>query len=167
MSTTVEAKTTIPATLDARVLARTFEEGWGPGAWHGADLRAALDEVPAELAFWRPAAGRHNIAEVALHHAWCTRNVRAQVSGEKAEEFPLAGEDWFAVEKGGALTWPKIRALVEKEQKRLGAVLDEAAAGRRKLALDGAAAFELVLGVTCHAVYHAGQVQLVKRLHEG
>jgi hypothetical protein len=22
-----------------------------------------------------------------------------------------------------------------------------------------------VLGITCHAVYHAGQVQLIKRLH--
>jgi hypothetical protein len=26
--------------------------------------------------------------------------------------------------------------------------------------------FGLVLGVTCHAVYHAGQIQLIKRLHE-
>jgi hypothetical protein len=25
----------------------------------------------------------------------------------------------------------------------------------------------LVLGITCHAVYHAGQVQLVKRLIDG
>jgi hypothetical protein len=27
--------------------------------------------------------------------------------------------------------------------------------------------FTLVLGITCHAVYHAGQIQLIKRLHQG
>jgi hypothetical protein len=27
--------------------------------------------------------------------------------------------------------------------------------------------FNLVLGISCHAVYHAGQVQLIKRLHAG
>jgi len=25
--------------------------------------------------------------------------------------------------------------------------------------------FDLALGVTCHAVYHAGQIQLIKVLH--
>ena len=27
--------------------------------------------------------------------------------------------------------------------------------------------FNLILGITCHAIYHAGQVQLIKRLHAG
>jgi hypothetical protein len=26
--------------------------------------------------------------------------------------------------------------------------------------------FNLVLGITCHAIYHAGQIQLIKRLRE-
>ena len=55
----------VPAGLESRVL----QEGYGPGAWHGADLRAALTDVTPALAFWRPAPGRHNIAEIALHHA--------------------------------------------------------------------------------------------------
>ena len=33
-----------------------------------------------------------------------------------------------------------------------------------KAGADRAEAFDLVLGITCHAVYHAGQVQLIKRL---
>src|SRR5258707_6467298 len=48
---------------DSRVVA----EGYGPGAWHGPDLKAALTGVTPELAYWRPGAGRHNIAEIALH----------------------------------------------------------------------------------------------------
>ena len=31
--------------------------------------------------------------------------------------------------------------------------------------LTDAERFDLVLGITCHAVYHAGQIQLLKRLH--
>jgi hypothetical protein len=55
------------ATLESRVL----NEGYGPGAWHGSDLKAALADLNPALAFWRPGAGRHNIAEIALHHAYC------------------------------------------------------------------------------------------------
>ncbi len=69
MSTIANAKTTIPNGLDARVMARVIEEGYGPEAWHGPDLKAALADVAPELAFWRPSPGRHNIAEIALHHA--------------------------------------------------------------------------------------------------
>jgi hypothetical protein len=31
-------------------------------------------------------------------------------------------------------------------------------------ALADAERFNLVLGITCHAIYHAGQIQLIKRL---
>jgi hypothetical protein len=41
---------------------RVLNEGYGRRAWHGADLKAALADATPELAFWRPAAGRHNIA---------------------------------------------------------------------------------------------------------
>src|SRR5262249_20917659 len=120
-------------------------------------------DVSPELAFWRPAKGRHNIAEIALHHAYCVRAVRAQVSGKKAEAFLVEGEDWFALEEG-RLPWPEIRAAVEAEQARLTAAVAEAAAGRAKTSLSDAERFDLALGITCHAVYHAGQIQLVKRL---
>src|SRR2546426_3568371 len=41
----------IPDGLDATVLARVIEEGYGLGAWHGPDLKAALADVAPELAF--------------------------------------------------------------------------------------------------------------------
>ena len=48
MTTTTIEKTATPNGLDARVLARVLEEGYGPGAWHGPDLRAALADVGPE-----------------------------------------------------------------------------------------------------------------------
>jgi hypothetical protein len=164
MSTTISAKTAIPDRLDPRVLTRILEEGYGPGAWHGSDLRAAITDVSPELAYWRPAPGRHNIAEIALHHAYCTRSVRAQLSGASPEPFVLEGDDWFPLSDQARLAWPDILRVVDAEQRRLARLVADMGAGQIQSPLAGAEGFDLVLGITCHAIYHAGQVQLIKRL---
>ena len=164
MSTATSIKTAIPSGLDSNVLARVIEEGYGPGAWHGPDLKAALSDVTPELAFWRPAAGRHNIAEIALHHAYYVRSVRAQLSGATPEPFVLEGEDWFEISDGGRITWSDILGVVDTQQRRLAAVITDLGADRSRPASADVEPFALVLGITCHAVYHAGQVQLIKRL---
>jgi len=61
------------------------------------------------------------------------------------------------------LPWSKILAVVGTEQERLAASVADS--GRRQSPMANAERFTLVLGITCHAVYHAGQVQLIKRLH--
>ena len=100
---------------------RVLNEGYGSGAWHGADLKAALADVAPALAYWRPATGRHNIAEIALHHAYFVRAVRTQISGRSAEPFVLDGEDWFDLTNETTLSWPKIQATVEAEHRSLSA----------------------------------------------
>jgi len=165
MSTIASAKTTIPNGLDARVMARIIEEGYGPEAWHGPDLKAALAGVTPDLAFWRPSPGRHSIAEIALHHAYCVRGVRGRLSGTPPDAFVLAGDDWFALSDETTLSWPEIAAVVDAEQRRLTALVADIGAGRVNPPLPDPERFDLLLGITCHAVYHAGQVQLIKRLH--
>jgi hypothetical protein len=160
MNTTAAANPAVPAGLESRVLS----EGYGPGAWHGADLKAALAGVTPALAFWRPAAGRHNIAEIALHHAYCARAVLSQISGRPAEPFILQGEDWFDVADETTLSWPKILAVVDTEQERLVALVIEIEAGKVTSPKADVERFNLVLGIACHGIYHAGQIQLIKRL---
>lgn len=160
MSTSTASNPAVRTTLETRVL----REGYGPGAWHGADLKAALADVTPEVAFWRPAPERHNVAEIALHHAYCTRAVRAQISGQNAEPFVLDGEDWFDVADESTLPWPAIRATVESEQSKLSELVADIEMGKLSSPLADDERFNLVLGITCHAVYHAGQVQLIKRL---
>jgi hypothetical protein len=149
--------------LDARIL----REGFGPGAWHGPDLKAALADVSTDMAFRRPGAGRHNIAEIALHHAYCVRGVREKLSGVAAEAFVLEGDDWFVLADASRLSWPAILEMVEREQTGLGTVVADIAVGRARSPLPESERFDLILGITCHAIYHAGQVQLVKRLTAG
>jgi hypothetical protein len=143
------------------LLTRTLQEGHGPGAWHGADFKAAIADVSAKTAFKRPARDRHNIAEIALHHAYCVRNVRGKLTGAALEDFIVDGDDWFPVDEGSRLGWSKIVGVVEAEQEGLREAVKK---GKRAVGLDDAEAFNLVLGITCHAIYHAGQVQLIKKL---
>ena len=156
MSTQVATNDEKTTALDARFLSRILEEGYGKGAWHGPDMKAALADVTEELAFRRPAPGRHSIAEIALHHTYYVRSVRARLLGKTPEPFVMEGEDWFALPGTPPLSFSGIATLLEDEQRLLAATV--AKVERTDASL------ELVLGITCHAVYHAGQVQLVKAL---
>jgi len=153
---------TISGPLDLRIL----NEGYGAGAWHGPDLKAALADVTAETAFWRPAPGRHNIAEIALHHAFYARSVRARLSGIDAEPFVLEGDDWFAVPDASRMSWSAILELLAREQVQLTATVARIADGGLQSPRSDTERFDLILGITCHAIYHAGQVQLIKKLRE-
>ncbi len=156
------ATTAFSQKLEPAFLRRILTEGYGPGAWHGPDLAAALADVTAESAYTRPAPGRHNIAEVAVHHAWCAWSVAGQLTGRTLAPFPLSGEDWFPLDGEGELAWPAIAQLVADQQAKLAEAIDGGAS-----VLSDDERFALVLGVTCHAVYHAGQIQLIKRLIAG
>ena len=145
---------------------RILREGYGPGAWHGADMKAALADVTAATAYWRPAAGRHNIAEIAVHHAYVVRGVRARVSGDEPEPFVLEGDDWFSLDSDRTMSWKRVQSLVAQEHDRLVAAIEAIDNGARRSALPDSERAELVLGITSHAVYHAGQIQLIKRLQE-
>lgn len=159
MNTTSTERTTLDG-VEQRIL----QEGYGQGAWHGPDLKAALADVTGQSAFTRPAPGRHNIAEVALHHAYCVRGLRAKLTGIAAEPFILPGDDWFVLPDSSTLSWSRILEIVRTEQEQLAACVADISAGRTRSPLGEPERFDLVLGITCHAVYHAGQVQLIKRL---
>lgn len=164
---TVQTKiepTAVSQVADTTLLTRVLTEGYGPGAWHGPDLRAALEGVSSEAALRRPAPGRHNIAEIAVHHAWCARGAAGRLAGVEPPPFPLEGDDWFEIADERRLTWREIVSLVETEQQRIADAIEGIGAGTIASPLSPAERFDLVLGITCHAVYHAGQIQLVKKL---
>ena len=156
MANAVARKASGPA-VDVEALIRIAHEGYGPGAWHGPDLKAALGDVTADLAFWRPGKGRHNIAEIALHHAYTVRAVCGRLTGATPEAFVLEGEDWFEAPTEKTLSWPAIVEVVAAWQRKLDSAIRRFAKGDVEMA-DNAKPLDLVLGIACHAVYHAGQV---------
>jgi len=161
-STTTSATPSAPV-AGARLLTRILDEGYGPGAWHGNDLKAAVADVSERTAFWRPGPGRHNIAEIALHHAYCVQGVIARLTGTKPRPFVLEGSDWFEL-PNDTLTWAKVADELATQQEQLAKAAADVASGRRRSPLEEKDQLDLILGVTCHAIYHAGQIQLIKVL---
>ena len=145
---------------------RVLLEGYGPGAWHGADMKAAISDVRSTLAFWRPGPDRHNIAEIALHHAFYVWSVRGRLTGAPTEPFIREGEDWFPLSSDDDPAWDRVRDELQREYDRLTTLVASIAAGTTTSPLSPSERFDLVLGITCHAVYHAGQIQLITALRK-
>lgn len=160
-------KTPTPAGFPASTLNRVLDEGYGPGAWYGADLRTAVDGVSESAAFARPGASRHNVAEIALHHAYWATQIAGNLTGEAPSAFPLAGEDWFELNDESRLSWQAVRQTLDSAQQRLSHVVQSIAEGTAASPLGEAERFDIVIGITGHAAYHAGQIQLVKKLVGG
>jgi hypothetical protein len=137
-------------------------------SWHGTNLRGSIRGLDAAIASRRPAPGRHNIWELVVHAAYWKYVVRRRLSGEKRGSFVLSGSDWFprpvrdrddaAWKQDVALLAAMHTALVEVVAAQTDPQLDHIAQGR------SATRFELIAGVAAHDLYHAGQIQLIKRL---
>ena len=163
MSSTA-TKTPMPTGLPAAAFNRILDEGYGPGARYGSDFRAAVTETTRSAAFKRPAEGRHNIAEIALHQAFWANAATSRLTGAPRAGFPLVGEDWFDLTDEKVLSWKKIVATLEAAQQRLSQAVTEVASGARTSPLGEAERLGLIIGISGHAAYHAGQIQLIKKL---
>lgn len=132
-------------------------------SWHGPTLKGALRGVAELLAAWRPAPGRHTIWELTLHCAYWKYTVRRRILDERRNAFPLVGSNWFP-RPDGAATWAHERPVLGREHIALRAAvasLDETALARKSASFTLA---ELIMGAADHDLYHAGQIQLMKRL---
>jgi hypothetical protein len=99
-----------------------------------------------------------------LHHAWFVRSVIAQLTGRTPDAFPVPGQDWFDVDAATGPGWEEVRTIVAGYHEDLAKAVADVGNGRIVSPLTESERFGLVLGITCHGVYHAGQIQLVKRL---
>lgn len=148
------------------------EEGFHKAAWHGPNLRSSLRGVSAEEAAWRPGKNRHNIWEITVHAAYWKYAVTKRLTGKK-HEFPEKGRNWFvrdAKVSGKRETqknWGRDLALLAKMHKELRA----AVAKLKESEIEGRCrgsrqtVKQDVAGIAMHDVYHAGQIQLLRKLH--
>ena len=86
-------------------LLAALDEGFDARAWHGPTLRGSLRGVTPPQALWRPAPGRHNIWEIAVHAAYWKYVVRRVITGAKRGSFPLKGSNWFLRDRADAALW--------------------------------------------------------------
>ena len=150
-----------------------LEQAYRRPAWHGTNLRGSLRGLTPEQALWRPGPARHNIWEETLHAAYWKYAVRERLVGGKGRDFPLKGRNWFPSPSGvtGAAAqkeWKQTVALLDREHNALCAVVEECPVARleRPVLRSRWSVFDSILGTAFHDIYHAGQIQLLKRLQE-
>src|SRR5512140_1983242 len=151
---------------DVRLLLRIIDQAFETKAWHGPNLRGSLRGLSASEAGWRPRPGRHNIWEVVVHAAYWKYAVRRRLTEEKRGSFPLAGSNWFPrPDRGEAKLWKADIRLLMEEHRALRSVI--ARLHHRDLARRPKGSrydvATLIYGIASHDLYHAGQIQLLKR----
>ena len=146
-----------------QLLLAVLAEGFTRSSWHGPNLRQSLKGVNAKQAAWRPAHGRHNIWELALHTAYWKYAVRWKIDGGKRGSFALKGSNFFTrpEKKATEVAWRADLALLAKEHRALEQSVRRAITTNRSRRL-----LRMLYGVAFHDVYHAGQIRLLRRSME-
>lgn len=147
------------------VLLPLLEESYRTVSWHGTNLRGALRGLtPAQLA-WRPSPDRHNIWEIALHCAYWKYAVRRRITGEQRGTFPLAGSNFFRRPvRATAAAWREDFHLLDEMHDALVSAAGRLTDAQLRRRTGRFTVRQLITGAAAHDLYHAGQIQLLKRL---
>jgi len=149
------------------VLLHQLDESYSKKAWHGPNLRGSIRGLSVEKVAWRPAPGRHSIAEHVLHAAYWKYAVRRRLRGDDRGSFPHKGSNWFPVAATMTVSeWKSQLDLLDAEHRTLREAIAAFPVDTLfELARDGKVThLMLISGIASHDVYHAGQIQLLKRL---
>jgi hypothetical protein len=145
-----------------------LDEAYNRKSWHGPNLRSALKGVSAEEAAWRVGPQRHNIWELTLHAAYWKYVVRRRLSGEKRGSFPVPGSNFFlAPPRPSARELAAGLALLEGEHRSLRTLVEELPERAFSARFGRWTGEAVISGVAAHDLYHAGQIQLVRKLFTG
>lgn len=152
---------------EIRLLLRLLDQSYDKAAWHGPVLRGALRGVTVRQALWRPAPKRHNIWEIALHAAYWKYIVRRRLIGGDERKFPRPGSNWPQLpNKPNEAAWKKDLQTLQQYHDALLKTVRRFPTARlnRKPAKSIWTNIEHIYGIASHDLYHAGQIQLLKRL---
>jgi hypothetical protein len=155
---------------EAGMIVSILDQAYDRPSWHGTNLRGSLRRVTPRQAAWRPGPARHNIWELAVHAAYWKYAVRRLLTGEKRGSFALEGSNFWRrpVEKTMA-AWKRDLALLDNEHRTLRGVVASFPRAKWSRRAKKGSRFRyawMVRGAAAHDLYHAGQVQLLKRLQQ-
>lgn len=155
-------------TMLVRQMLTMIDQAYNRKAWHGTNFRGSLRRVSAEQAAWRPGSDRHNIWEIVVHVAYYKYVLWRRITGEKRGAFPYSAEktwgDWFTrPDHISERAWKDDLALLKEYHDKLRDVIADL-----DLSMDSKAWSKIeyrVIGAAYHDIYHAGQIQLLKRMY--
>jgi len=155
--------------MDKRIdlLGQLLDQAYDKKAWHGTNLRGSVRGLALRDALWRPAPKRHNIWEIVVHAAYWKFCIRRHLTGDRSVKFPRDGSDWFDLPKPeNDARWKADLALLRSEHTALRSALASFPAAKLSRTPPGLnwRYEQYICGAASHDLYHAGQIQLLKRL---
>ena len=150
-----------------QLLLLILDQAYDRKSWHGTNLRGSIRGLSVSEAAWRPGAGRHNIWEIVVHAAYWKYVVWRRLTGQRRGSFPLEGSNWFERTKNGnEQEWRTDIALLDRMHRSLRQAVEHLAPGTLSRAPKSGTISNasIISGAAAHDLYHAGQIQLLKKL---
>lgn len=144
-----------------------LDESYNRQSWHGSNLRGSIRGLTMQQSLWRSSPSRHNIWEIVVHCAYWKYTVRRRLTGEKRGSFPLKGSNWFprTSAQSSAVWKSDVRLLEEMHRALIESVTHTPSASLHKHPNGSKFSnLQTIRGIALHDIYHAGQIQLLKRL---
>jgi len=155
---------------EVQQLVLIIDQAYDHSSWHGTNLRGSIRRVSAAQAAWRPAPARHNIWEVVVHAAYWKYAAWRRLTGAVRGSFPLEGSNWFQrPQERTQKAWRSDVALLDRMHRSLREAVASLPARELHRTPRGSKVsnFALLSGIAAHDLYHAGQIQLLKKLSQG
>jgi len=143
-----------------------LEQAFRRKSWHGTNLLGSIRGIDVETASWRPVRSGHNIWELIVHAAYWKYSVYRRFADEPRSTFPTKGSNWFERPSGTDLK-ADINLLKDYHTKLIESARIFPAAKLTKIPKGSKTTYlDLAIGAAAHDLYHAGQIQLIKRLRQ-
>jgi hypothetical protein len=163
----VKGKAAPKSTRPDREIERLVEflaQAYNRKSWHGVNLRGSLRLVDHKMALWKMKNLKHSIWELAVHATYWKYAVWRKITGAKIGLFPFKGSDWFAIEDVSPKAWKRDLHLLDDYHEKLVTAVGELRPSRLGKEWDNLE--PKIIGVAYHDIYHAGQIQLLKKLYK-
>jgi uncharacterized damage-inducible protein DinB len=136
-------------------------------AWHGPALEETLAGVSAGQAAARPIAKAHTMWEIVQHISVWENVIRRRLSGEVVVDLSPE-QDWPAISDSSEAAWKRTREDLERGLEELQQVIARLDDRRLSEPVPGLGydVYFMLHGAVQHALYHAGQIALLKRALE-
>lgn len=147
------------------LLLAQIDQAYNRRSWHGTNLRGSVRGMTPKAAAWRPGPGRHSIQEIVVHAAYWKYVVRRRLTRGKRGSFPLEGSNWFHRPHADADAWRADLHLLDDCHTQMREAVARLDSRRLHRTVGGSTTvLALVTGIIAHDLYHAGQIQLLKRM---
>ncbi|MET0216296.1 MAG: DinB family protein [Vicinamibacterales bacterium] len=145
-----------------------LDQAYTKPSWHGTNLRGSVRRVTPAQAAWRGYPARPKIWGILVHPAYWKYAAARRFTGDTRGSFPLKGSNWFRRPTGqpAEKAWKSDVRLLDEMHDSLRTAVTRLSAKDLSVTPPGkkVSNFALLSGIAAHDLYHAGQIQLLKRL---